>query len=65
MKKLSKDEMKRIMGGVKETYIVSCDFEPGYSGSYGSCTGSKEGCQQAANNWCNQAANHCVSCTVA
>lgn len=52
MKKLSKDEMKKVMGGIAQ---VTCTYTaaPGYTiTSQGSCDGTPDQCQAAADNWC-------------
>lgn len=51
MKELSKDEMKKIMGGQQ----VICGYwpSPDYPMALSECTGSIEACTQACNSWCN------------
>ena len=51
MKQLSRDEMKKVMGGVA-TATCTYTMAPGYSASGGSCTGTASQCQAVADNWC-------------
>jgi hypothetical protein len=53
MKKLSREEMKKIMGGKLDPIICFVTYEPGYSGAYYLCENSTQSqCQTAASTWC-------------
>lgn len=60
---LTRDAMKNLKGG--RAYEVTCTAAPGYhQEAPGTCSGSQSGCQSVADNWCSQAANNCLSCTI-
>jgi len=60
---LTRDAMKNLKGG--RAYAVNCTAMAGYhQESPGSCTGTASACQTAANSWCNNPTNHCVSCGI-
>ena len=53
MQNLSKDEMKKVMGGVAAPVTCTYTAAPGYTiVSQGSCNGTPNDCQAAADNWC-------------
>lgn len=50
MKKLTRNEMKNVIGGL----VAQCTYTmaPGYSAQGGSCSGSASQCQGLADQWC-------------
>lgn len=66
MKKLTKNEMKMVMGGVAPytEWTVNCTFKKGHTQtSPGGCEGnSKSLCEHEANVWCGMTEG-CIECT--
>lgn len=57
MKKLSKDEMKQVVGGVMPPAAVYCGYwpAPGYPMEMAECLyGTIEECTQECNEWCSK-----------
>lgn len=53
MKQLSKDEMKKLMGGYLAPIMCNVRYDPGYSGAYYLCQNATQAqCQTAASSWC-------------